>query len=96
MLFDVDVTTHNQREEYFVELVNLKIKDARRQANAGYSITDETLTRIYHMIEDMYFLEMLDSDQYEIINVHFEKFQLEMMQTKEKNEKRFKVGKLAL
>lgn len=95
-LFGVDITTHNHREEYFVELANLKIRDAERQAKAGYSITDETLTRLYHMIEDMFFLEMLNSEQYQIICVHFEKFRLEVMQIKEKNEKRFKAGKLVL
>lgn len=93
-LFGIDITTHNHREEYFVEIANLKITDAKRQANAGYSITNETLTRIYHMIEDMFFLEMLNSEQYQIICVHFEKFRLETMEIKEKNEKRFKVRKL--
>ena len=38
----VDITTHNHREEYLVELAKLKHQDAQRQANAGYSITEET------------------------------------------------------
>ncbi|MDY2629288.1 MAG: hypothetical protein SOW08_13430 [Lachnospiraceae bacterium] len=90
----VDITTHNHREEYFVELAELKLKDAERQANAGYSITDDTLTRIYHMIEDMFFLEMLNSEQYQMIAVHFEKFRIDTIRIKEKNAKRFIVGKL--
>ena len=92
----VDITTHNHREEYFVELAKRKHKDAQRQANAGYSITEETLNQIYHMIKDMYFLEMLNSEQYQIISVHFEKFRIDTIEIKEKNEKRFKVGKLKL
>ena len=42
----------------------------------------------------MYFLEMLNSEQYQIISVHFEKFRMDTIEIKEKNEKRFKVGKL--
>ena len=90
----VDITTHNHREEYLVELAKLKHQDAQRQANAGYSITEETLNQIYHMIKDMYFLEMLNSEQYQIISVHFEKFRIDKLELKEKNERRFKVGKL--
>ncbi|MDD7389189.1 MAG: hypothetical protein PUG60_05945 [Lachnospiraceae bacterium] len=90
----MDVTTHNQREECLVRLANLKIKDAERQANAGYSITEETLSRLYNMIEDMFFLEMLNSEQYQIISMHFEKFRLEMIQKRDINKKKFKVGHL--
>lgn len=93
-LFGVDVTVHNQREECLVNLANLKIKDAERQANAGYSITDETLSRLYNMIEDMFFLEMLNSEQYQIISMHFEKFRLETIQTRDKNRQKLKIGHL--
>ena len=79
-----------------VELAKLKHKDAERQANAGYSITDDTLTRLYHMIEDMFFLEMLNSEQYQIVSLNFEKFRMDTIKTKKKNEKRLKAGKLKL
>lgn len=48
------------------------------------------------MIEDMFFLEMLNSEQYQIVSLNFEKFRLDTIKTKKKNEQRLKVGKLKL